>query len=111
MSRQQRRAAERAAAKETKKQFVERVHGEVKESTSIRELWLTYFHNRFELLVSRPLEPEHIALLEEVFYAGALSMAQVSYKLATESEDEDEGAIQMERIHQELQLAVERLTR
>ena len=110
MSRQQRRAEERARAKrEGRAAFVARVHGQVEGGDTVRDLWQVYYRNRFELLAARPLEPEHVALLEEVFYAGVAAMFQLMDKAST-PEDIDEGAARLQRLYEELEVYTKRRT-
>lgn len=107
MTRQQRRAEERARAKrESKTQFVARVYGEVMQADSIGQLWRTYYQNRFERHAARPLEPEHIALLQEVFYSGVTAMFQLMNKATTVGDSEEEierGADRLARLYEELE--------
>ena len=106
MSRQQRRAAERATRKrETKATFTARVHGEVMEAKTVQGMWNVYAGNRFgPECTSRPLEPEHLALLREVFYAGATSMMHLITSLPSLDDPDDEaGAWAIQRLAEELE--------
>jgi len=113
MSRQQRRAEERAQAKrESKRAFIDRVHGEVVAGETVLDLWLVYYRNRFERVATPALEPEHVALLKEVFYAGVSSMFQLMTVASDvgDSEDEiDRGAQRMQRLYEELDAYVKGL--
>jgi len=107
MSRQQRRAEERATAKrEGRKAFMARLHNEVAGSETVRDLWLVYYRNRFETPATRPLEPEHIALLQEVFYSGVAAMFDLVYKagdVGDSAEEIDRGAAKLQRLLEELE--------
>ena len=105
MTRQQRRAQERAEAKR-------RVHTQVEASDSIQQLWRVYYRTRFELQTTRPFEPEMIALLQEVFYAGVASMFQLMNKASEGGETEadiDAGADKLQRLYEELDTFVKGL--
>lgn len=93
MTRQQKRAAARSAAKATL--------AEVEHGDTVLDMWRVYYRARFERFTSRPLEPEHIAMLREVFYSGAAAMLQLTLK-ASEPENEDVCVGNMERLEDEL---------
>ena len=99
MTRQQRRAAERASAKA-------RIHADVEAGDTVRDLWTVYRTERFERQAVRPLEPEHYALLQEVFYAGVSAMFQLMNKAAG-TDDDDAGVARMQRLYEELETYVE----
>ncbi len=102
MSRQQRRAADRAAAKQ---EFIDRIHPRVAAAVTIQQLWNLYFTERFEKVADRPFEPEHVELLRGVFYAGCASMFQLVTSLAgPDDEPDDLGAERLERLHEELNI-------
>jgi hypothetical protein len=98
MSRQQRRAAEREALKRTLKPRVE-------AATTIGELWRVY-RTRFDA-AQVPLEPEHLDVLREVFYAGVASAFDLLLKASGDPHDDSDAALErgaelLNRLHEEL---------
>jgi hypothetical protein len=92
-------------AGESRQAFTDRVHAEVLAGESIQDLWLTYYTHRFANRSSKPLEPEHVELLREVFYAGVATMFHLALMSAEGGDTEAEveaGAARMQRLHEEL---------
>jgi hypothetical protein len=102
MSRQQRRAAERATAKaETRRQQFDRIHGQVLAGQTIRDMWLIYGRERFEPGV--PLDsPEATEILEPTFYAGFASALQLMLRVSPDDVSDEVGAEMLSRLHEEL---------
>jgi len=108
VSRQQRRALERAAAKKGRRETFERVHGQVLAGRTVRDLWLVYARER--------LEPHGIdindeavkATLERSFYAGAASMLELMTRVAPDDVSEEVGVEMIQRIHEELEAYTQR---
>jgi hypothetical protein len=91
------------AKRETKKQFVERVHPQVEGAESLGHLWRLYYVERFEKRTDTPFTPEMVEILRGAFYSGAASMFQLMLKLSGPQDEPDEvGAARITRLHEEL---------
>lgn len=103
MSRQQKRAAERAKVKgESRRATFDRVHGQVLAGKTIRDLWLTY---AAAVLASHGIDPADEAVretLEPAFYAGVAAMLELSMRVSTDDISEDVGVEMLNRLHEEL---------
>jgi hypothetical protein len=101
-SRQQRRAGERAAVKESRRAQFDRIHGEVLKGRTVRDLWLTYARGR---LTPHGIDIEDEAVkatLERSFYAGAAAMLELTMRVSGDEVSEDVGVEMLNRLHEEL---------
>ena len=97
-SRQVRRSRQREAAKRA---HIDTIHQKVVTSDTILDLWNVYFETRFPPSIHD--EPDMVALLKEVYYAGVASMLQLMNKAAGDAqEDDDIGAARLQRLYEEL---------
>lgn len=97
-TRQQRRARERHATKQSAATF-DRIHTRVVEADTIGHMWRVYSEERFK---GHGLEPEHLALLREVFYSGVAAMLELMNRVSGEDVSEDRGVEMLARLHEEL---------
>jgi hypothetical protein len=104
VSRQQRRAAERATAKrESRRAAFDRVHGQILAGRTVRDLWLVYARERFES-VGLDLEDDNVKMtVEHAFYTGVLSMFELLTRVAPDDVSEDVGVEMLERLREELE--------
>jgi hypothetical protein len=107
MSRQQRRAAERQAAKDARRQQFEAIHGHVLAAKTVGHLWRTYRDGRFRTDGMQGIDPAHQAAVEELaqhaFYAGAASMFELVTRVAPDDVSEDVGVEMLSRLQEELE--------
>jgi len=102
VSRQQRRAAERSAVKESRRAQFDRVHGQVLAGKSIRDMWLVYARER---LTPHGIDINDEAVrmtLERSFYAGVAAMLELSMRVSADEISEDVGVEMLNRLHEEL---------
>jgi hypothetical protein len=99
VTRQQRRAQERAALKD-------RIHSRLESAVSVHRMWRTYYD---EVLVPRGVtvdDPDTAAGVEwfrRSFYAGAASMLDLLMRVGPDDVTEDQGVEMLERLREELQ--------
>lgn len=105
-SRQQRRAQERQAVKDARRQRFDAIHGQVLAARTVGHLWRTYRDGRFRTDGMDDIDPAHRAAVEELaqhaFYAGAASMFELVTRVAPDDVSEDVGVEMLNRIHEEL---------
>lgn len=102
MSRQQRRAAERVAARQAERAAFDRIHGNVLAGRTVRDLWLVYARGR---LTPHGIDIDDEAVkatLERSFYAGAAAMLELTMRVAPDEISEEAGMEMLTRIHEEL---------
>jgi hypothetical protein len=103
MSRQQRRAKERAAAKAT---LQARIHTRIESAVSVHRMWRTFYD---EVLVPRGItfdDPDTapgVDWFRRAFYAGAASMLDLMMRVGPDDVSEDQGVEMLERLREELE--------
>ena len=106
MSRQQRRAQEREAAKQLRRETFDRVHGKVLEAKSVRHMWDVWRQNRAEVAAVDNLPPELKGfadkMLRDTFYAGVASMFELMQRVGPDDITEDQGVEMLTRLQEEL---------
>lgn len=108
MSRQQRRAGERAAAKESRRAQFDRVHGQVLAGKTIRDMWLVYARER---LTPHGIDINDVAVretLERAFYAGVASMIGLMDRVSPDDITEEHGVEMLSRLYEELEAYTQR---
>ncbi len=103
MSRQQRRAGERARTKrESRRAEFDRIHGNVLAGRTVRDLWLVYARGRLEPHGIDITDDAVKATLERSFYAGAAAMLELTMRVSADEISEEQGIEMLNRIHEEL---------
>lgn len=103
MSRQQRRAAERAAARKQERAAFDRIHGNVLASRTVRDLWLVFARERLTPHGIDITDPAVRETMERAFYAGAGSMLELMTRVGPDEISEDAGVEMLTRLHEELE--------
>lgn len=103
MSRQQRRAEQRARDKrESRRAEFDRIHGNVLAGRTVRDLWLVFAR---EWLTPHGIDINDDAVkatVERAFYAGAASMLELTMRVSPDEVSEEQGIEMLNRIHEEL---------
>jgi hypothetical protein len=96
-TRQQRRAAARAAIKAG-------VTTRVQASRSVQEMWRTYASTILVPRLGCSIDDPLIAPLREAFYGGAAAMFELVIRVAPAEVDEDAGVGMLQRLEDELRV-------